>query len=191
MPNMPGKSSLPARNEAERAEAADITAVGIHLSHDHRVLIVEDDDLVAYFLSQVLSSVFEIERVSTVTDGLARVQRDPCLDALLLDLVLPNGQGLSLIRRFQEVSPKTAIVVLTGYPFDEEEVIMAGAQEFLMKPPNIDRLIGYISSAIVRHRVRHQYAPLDKEFEEAKKEVCSGMEETGRVLQIEQQQARR
>lgn len=147
------------------------TEVGITITPvpAKRLLIVEDDSTVATYYAAVLRSHFDIEIATTFADGFERVRRKPCLDAMILDLTLPNGRGLSLVRRFQDATPDIPMIVITGEDFTADQVLNAGAQEFLKKPytsPLV--LINTVFDAIARHRVRKDFTPLEEVLQEFK-----------------------
>jgi serine phosphatase RsbU (regulator of sigma subunit) len=101
-----------------------------------RVLLVEDDDgdalLVREFLEDT-GETFDLLRASSVTEALEGPHAG--IDCLLLDLGLPDAQGLDAVTRILEGAPGVAVVVLTGL-FDAErgiQSVAAGAQDYLVK----------------------------------------------------------
>jgi len=104
-----------------------------------RVLHIEDDAGEARLLEETLrglavSSRWEGVRADTLAKGLALVQRGG-FDAVLLDLGLPDSQGLATLRAVRAADPDIPVVVLTGLE-DEESALQAlrdGAQDYLVK----------------------------------------------------------
>jgi signal transduction histidine kinase/CheY-like chemotaxis protein len=120
-----------------------------------RILLVEDNQDDALLIQEALSETkIEIEaaeRLSTALDRLAQGG----LEAVLLDLSLPDAQGLDNIRRVRSHAPGVPIVVLTGLD-DEEAAVKAveqGAQDYLIKG-QVDGhlLVRALRYAIQRHR---------------------------------------
>jgi diguanylate cyclase (GGDEF)-like protein len=103
-----------------------------------RILLIEDNPgdarLIDLTLSEDDSARYELLLARTLADGLALLAR-ASVDAVLLDLGLPDSQGLATCERITLAAPATAIVVLTGW--DEGGVglaaIQAGAQDYLVK----------------------------------------------------------
>jgi PAS domain S-box-containing protein len=103
-----------------------------------QVLLVEDNrdhaELTAVMLTQIRGTAWSVEHVERLSEALARVAR-PGVDAVLLDLNLPDSQGSETARHFCAEAPEAAVVVLTAH--DDEEIgltaVHAGAQDYLVK----------------------------------------------------------
>lgn len=135
-----------------------------------KVLIVEDDQHVVEYYGRILRVAFEVEGVGTAAEGLERLHAANGVAALILDLHLPNGKGIDLVRQFYQCRPDIPIVCVSGYPFRSSELIAAGAQDFLEKPftsPN--DLLETMTKAVARFEARKVLAPI--------KEVISSMSE--------------
>lgn len=104
-----------------------------------RVLHIEDDAGEVRLLSETLRGVplsarWESVRAETLAKGLAAMRRGG-VDAVLLDLGLPDSQGLATLRAVRAEDPDVPVVVLTGLE-DEEAALQAlrdGAQDYLVK----------------------------------------------------------
>ncbi|MHB1260716.1 MAG: response regulator [Thermoplasmatota archaeon] len=104
-----------------------------------RVLHIEDDAGEARLLQETLKGVplsarWEGVRAETLQKGLSLVKRGG-FDAVLLDLGLPDSQGLPTLRAVRQLDPDIPVVVLTGLD-DEEAALQAlrdGAQDYLVK----------------------------------------------------------
>ncbi|OGW72139.1 MAG: hypothetical protein A2Y02_03405 [Omnitrophica bacterium GWA2_52_12] len=107
-----------------------------------KVLIVDDEpgivDEVREFL---LEEGYGVETADTAKDGMKLVAAfQP--DVLLLDMKLPDHSGLEVLRYSKEVSPRTKVIVNTGYVDQKmiDEAEMLGRDAFLQKPFNLERL---------------------------------------------------
>ena len=104
------------------------------------VLLVEDSqadaDLIQAFLAEALGSTPHcLHHASSLADAKAKVGDGLVPDVILLDLTLPDSEGVSTVERMGEASPTTRIIVTTG---QEDKVlavacIAAGAQDYLLK----------------------------------------------------------
>ncbi len=104
----------------------------------HRVLLVEDDPLHARLAQMFLSDPGDAVAGVDLADNLARARA--CLtaaeyDAILLDLGLPDGQGLGVLQAVLSAAPGVPVLVVTG---DDDqalsvEAMRLGAQDFLVK----------------------------------------------------------
>ncbi|MFL5300896.1 MAG: sigma-54-dependent transcriptional regulator, partial [Anaeromyxobacteraceae bacterium] len=101
------------------------------------ILVVEDDADTRSALAEVLASAgYRVRTAATGAEGLATLQTVPEVDAVLLDLVMPDMDGFELLRRHREAHGRAAVVVLSGLS-EAENVVKAmkfGAADYLPKP---------------------------------------------------------
>jgi two-component system OmpR family response regulator len=117
---------------------------------DPAILVVDDDDV----LGQVLSRVLErpgvtVCRATTVDEALQVAQLSrPRL--ALLDLCLPDGDGVQLARRLRTERPDVALILMTAYPLrlQEEPAIAEMFQQVLTKPLNVQELRYVVDRAL-------------------------------------------
>jgi signal transduction histidine kinase len=102
------------------------------------VLLIEDNPgdarLIQETLTQVGGGRFDLECADRLATGVERLTREP-IDVVLLDLSLPDSQGLDTVRRVLEGAPAVAVVVLTGTDDNvlAAEALHVGAQDYLVK----------------------------------------------------------
>jgi serine phosphatase RsbU (regulator of sigma subunit) len=120
------------------------------------VLLVEDDDGDALIVDDLLSAALpgaQITRSRTFADALAELSSR--IDCVLLDLKLPDAEGLDTVVRLREQAPDTPLIVLTGLHDEAAGVtaVDAGAQDYLVKG-EVDgaQLARAIRYAIVRRQ---------------------------------------
>jgi len=115
-----------------------------------RVLLVDDDDLMRAGLRSVLSSDETIEVVGEAGDGRAAIERVRELrpDVVLMDVRMPNLDGIAATREALAARAETKVVILTT--FEEDDYIFgalsAGASGFLLKRSSPKALIGALHS---------------------------------------------
>jgi len=122
------------------------------------VLVVEDDAsdrrLIKLLLPQGMGLVrFNVEMVETLREATSRLNTGR-YGVILLDLGLPDSQGLDTLRAVRRGSPETAIVVLTGLSDEEAgvEAIDEGAEDYLVKGPSL----GYVLTRTIRHAIERK-----------------------------------
>lgn len=120
--------------------------------HD-RVLVVDDDARIRDLLKRYLTQ--EGLDVLLAEDGrsLNRVLQREAVDLIVLDLMLPGEDGLSICRRLREAKDRTPIIMLTAKSEDIDRIVglEVGADDYLGKPFNPRELLARIH-AVLRRR---------------------------------------
>jgi DNA-binding NarL/FixJ family response regulator len=113
-----------------------------------RVLLVDDDDLMRAGLRSVLSSDETIEVVGEAGDGRVALEEIRALrpDLVLMDIRMPELDGIAATREVLAVEPQVKVVVLTTFEEDDYifEALSAGASGFLLKRTKPEELIAAI-----------------------------------------------
>jgi NarL family two-component system response regulator LiaR len=116
-----------------------------------RVLLVDDHIVVRRGLSALLATYDEIEVIGEAGGGTAGIDLAGRLlpDVVLMDLVMPEMDGIEATRGVRAVSPSTHVIVLTSYSEDERifPAIKAGALSYLLKDVGPDELVRAIKAA--------------------------------------------
>jgi two-component system response regulator RegA len=107
------------------------------------VLIVDDDEPFRSRLSRALRTRgYDVLEAATVAEALDRPS-DESPELAIVDLRLPDGTGLDVVRGLKQLDESTAIVVLTGYGSIATalEAVRLGATNYLSKPVDADRIL--------------------------------------------------
>lgn len=136
------------------------------------ILLVEDNEDFRLILQEALgASGFHVTCAANAT----RARESMTLgkfDLALLDVRLPDGNGIELMREFRKSDPDMGIIIMTGYAEVDTAVdaVRLGANDFLKKPFDIDEMLVRIGELMktrqlkkdnhsLREQVRHQQAP--------------------------------
>jgi serine phosphatase RsbU (regulator of sigma subunit) len=143
-------TDVPARSPVERLVPELDQAVG------WRVLLVEDDDADALIVRELLADGLpgaRVDRVTNLADALRAVRRTDCV---VLDMGLPDAEGITGVERLVAETRDAAVVVLTGAASELLGVraVAAGAQDYLVKGRVDDQLL----ARSIRYAVERQRA---------------------------------
>jgi serine phosphatase RsbU (regulator of sigma subunit) len=122
-----------------------------------RVLLVEDDEGDAFLVRELLldaGSDVELIRARTLAEAVIALPGD--VDCVLLDLGLPDADGLAALRSVLDVAPTIAVLVLTGLADEHRgtEAVAGGAQDYLVK----GAIDGQLLTRAIRYAVERKRA---------------------------------
>ncbi|MGM1295361.1 response regulator transcription factor, partial [Enterobacter hormaechei] len=103
------------------------------------ILVVDDDVAVCELLQDVLSEhVFTVLTCHSGQDAVNRVQQDSGIALVLLDMMLPDINGLQVLLQLQKQRPSLPVVMLTGLGSESDVVVglEMGADDYIGKPFN-------------------------------------------------------
>jgi DNA-binding response OmpR family regulator len=109
------------------------------------ILVVEDDEFLAETIADCLIFTgHTAECAGTGTDAQVRMKAGG-FDLILLDSMLPDMNGLDILKQYREEKGSAKILFLTGAKKNEEAALELGADYFLSKPFEIDELLSVVA----------------------------------------------
>ncbi|MGX5790852.1 response regulator [Staphylococcus equorum] len=129
----------------------------------HRIILVDDHHIVRQGLEFLLSTVNDIDVIGGFSDGKSffeYLETNELPDIVLLDLVMPEMNGIEITEMMKKSYPEVKILVLTSY-VDDEHVISAidkGADGYEMKDVEPDQLIKTIKKVLSGEKTIHPQA---------------------------------
>lgn len=112
------------------------------MKHCQKILILDDEEALRAIIAQRLRRKgYEIMEAGTAEEGLSLLE-ETIIDAVLLDIKLPDGDGLLLLPKIKQLQPDLQVVMLTGNGSIESaiEAMKLGAYDYLTKPCNLSEL---------------------------------------------------
>ena len=132
-------------NDARRTAAAAVT-------RHARVLVADDHSLLRTGVANIINQEADLEVVAEAANG--REAIDAFLlhrpDVVLMDLRMPEMEGVEAVRRIREIDPHARVVVLTTYDADEDiaRALQAGAKAYILKDIAADALVACIRDVL-------------------------------------------
>ncbi len=118
-----------------------------------RVMIVDDHEVVRFGLSQLLEQTGEYEVVGQAVDGVeaVRMAADVSPDLIMMDVMMPEKDGVEACREIMESAPETLVVMLTASPDEDAvvEAVAAGASGYVPKEVGRERLLAAVRDVIM------------------------------------------
>jgi CheY-like chemotaxis protein len=118
-----------------------------------KVLIVDDDRRGAFALGSALSARgLTVVQAASGTDGLAAVEHDPTIKAVLLDIAMPGLDGYATAARIRELdhAAATPIIAVTfeASPGDQAKALAAGMDAHVAKPVDVTHLLRVLAELL-------------------------------------------
>ena len=117
-----------------------------------RVLLVDDEEEFVECLAQRLEfREFDVITALNGADALERLEHEE-VDLVILDLQMPDVDGLAVLRKIKELKPLIEVIMLTGHATVETAIegMKLGAFDFLIKPTETEELVEKINRAFGR-----------------------------------------
>jgi two-component system, NarL family, sensor histidine kinase UhpB len=147
-----------------------------------RIILVEDNPGDALIIQEMLKEIYEnnfdLHRFQRVDDGLKHLNED--FDIMLLDLNLPDSQGIETFNTMNKHAPELPIIILTGL-VDEElaiNIVSEGAQDYLVKG-QIDK---QLLSRSIKYSIERKHIEIDLRKSEEKYRLMVEKIESGLFL---------
>src|SRR6202166_1605066 len=148
---MPELATMPRQSVGESASAGS-------------VLIIDDEAAIRESLETLLEMEgYDVQSAATADEGLTRIGNRP-YDLVLLDLALPDRNGIDLLAELHVHDPQLAVIMITAYGTVENAVkaMQAGATNFVQKPWDNEKLLADIRTAVARHRAEEENVQLKR-----------------------------
>src|SRR5216683_2988769 len=132
------------------------------------VLIIDDEEEIRESLQTLLElEGYEVETAANGEQGLSKLDERP-FDLVLLDLALPDRNGLEVLRDLRERDAQQAVIMITAFGTVEDAVraMQSGAVNFLQKPWDNEKLLADVRAAVARRRAEEENIQLKRALKE-------------------------
>ena len=117
--------------------------------HPSSILIVEDDEIFRQRLARAMTDRgLEVRTASDAPEALVEARKGEPPELAVVDLRMPGGSGLDVVRELKALEPAMRILVLTGYGsiVTAVEAIKLGATNYLTKPADADEILNVLQA---------------------------------------------
>jgi len=124
----------------------------------NRIMVVDDEESIRIMLKRVLSgNQYEIDEAANGAEALAKVQKEK-YSAILLDLRMPEMNGLQVIEKMKEMDINMPIIMMSAYGTVPEavEAMKLGAMDYLVKPFDLDELKMTLERIIRQDEIKNE-----------------------------------
>lgn len=130
------------------------------------VLVVDNERNVRRSLSMALNDAYRVFTAHSGKDAMEAVQRGKP-DIVLLDILLPDMDGVSLLRKIKHTAPGLEVIIVTAVKDIQTAIraIKSGAYEYVMKPYAVEEVRNVIHRALEKHRRTHRAGCLPRELD--------------------------
>ncbi|MCG3146933.1 MAG: Transcriptional regulatory protein ZraR [Verrucomicrobiae bacterium] len=136
------------------------------------ILLVDDEEALCNAASKILAKEgYRVSFVHTAQEGLDKFSTE-VVDLLITDLMLPDSDGIAVLRRAKEIRPTIEVIVITGHGTVEKavEAMRLGAYDFIEKPLDKNQLLKTVAKAVERQRLSAENQQLREQLQQARGE---------------------
>ena len=125
-----------------------------------RILIVDDDESIGKVLATILED--EGYTVDIAENGKKAIKKskEEFYNLALIDIRLPDMEGIELLTRMKDTTPKMRKIIITGYPSIQNaiEAVNRGADAYLVKPFDMDKVLATIKEQLKLQEEEKRYS---------------------------------
>ena len=125
-----------------------------------RILIVDDDENIRKVLTTILEDEgYDVESVDTAKKAIERTRRK-FYNLALIDIRLPDMEGIELLTKMKNTTPKIRKIIITGYPTLQNavEAVNRGADAYIMKPFDMEKVLEEIKDQLKKQQKEKRYS---------------------------------
>ncbi|OFZ30578.1 MAG: Fis family transcriptional regulator [Bdellovibrionales bacterium RIFCSPHIGHO2_01_FULL_40_29] len=132
-----------------------------------RVLILDDESTLRTALFRLLDRKgFQVITAQRIDEARTFLTADKPFDLAIIDMNLPDGNGLEFMTEFKKAYPQTQVIILTGFATIDSAVqaTQKGAYHFLTKPFNVEELMSLVDKALAHKNLEQENRQLRTEL---------------------------
>lgn len=131
------------------------------------VLVVDDEYGPRESIAFTLSTEFAVDTAERATEAMSKI-RLRSYSAIVLDIRMPEMDGIRALEEFRKIDANVSVIMLTGYGTlaTAQQAMVAGANQYLRKPPDVAELLDAVRQQVKATRMRRHHAKLALDAQE-------------------------
>jgi len=130
------------------------------MGENARILIVDDDENIRKVLTTIFEEEgYDVESVETAKKAIERTKRK-FYNLSLIDIRLPDMEGIELLTRMKDATPRMRKIIITGYPTLQNaiEAVNRGADAYILKPFDMEKVLATIREQLKKQEEERKYS---------------------------------
>jgi DNA-binding NtrC family response regulator len=148
------------------------------LGENARVIVIDDDESIRKILTTILEEEgYEVDTANTGKEAI-RKTNEKVYNLALIDMRLPDIEGIDLLLRIKDTTPRMRKIIITGYPTIQNamEAVNRQADAFILKPFDMERVL---------QTIREQLKKQDEERQFSQEKVAAFIETRAKELEMQ------
>ncbi|MEM3010437.1 MAG: response regulator [Candidatus Bathyarchaeia archaeon] len=130
------------------------------MAENPRILIVDDDENIRKVLTTILEEEgYKVDTAENAKKAIEKTKRN-FYNLALIDIRLPDMEGIELLTRMKDTTPRMRKIIITGYPTLQNaiEAVNRGADAYILKPFDMDKVLATIKEQLRKQMEEKRYS---------------------------------
>jgi DNA-binding NtrC family response regulator len=125
-----------------------------------RILVVDDDENIRKVLAMILEDEgYTVDQAETAKQAIEKSRKN-FYNIALIDIRLPDMEGIELLTKMRDTTPRMRKIIITGYPTLQNaiEAVNRGADAYILKPFDVTKVLATIKEQLRKQEEERQYS---------------------------------
>lgn len=130
------------------------------MGNNTRILVIDDDENIRKILVTILTDEgYDVGTAATARKALEKTKKE-FYNVALIDIRLPDMEGIELLTRFKPTTPRMRKIIITGYPTLQNAVkaVNKGADAYIMKPFDVEKVLETIKEQMKKQEDEKRFS---------------------------------
>jgi len=130
------------------------------MSNQTRILVIDDDEDITKTVAAILEDQgYIVDIAGTGTEAIEKTQKNH-YDLILVDIRLPDMEGLEVINKIRDTTPKIRKIIITGYPTLQNAItaVNEGADAYIIKPFDVEKMLATVKNQLKTQKQEREFS---------------------------------